>query len=182
VDAGPGEFGGGVINLTTLAIPTHPFLDVSVGISGDAETTGQMGYDYYGNKYDWTGYGNRDIPPALADFFASGERLSAGNVDSAAIASQLVGRNNGIVQKIEEIPPNYSASITGGNTWLIGDSELVVKQVRGEYRVKDAGLKPLHAEVRSALSGFASWEIRHVRREHNKRADELVNEALDAAG
>src|SRR5690606_40887890 len=57
----PGEFGGGVINLTTLAIPTHSFLDVSVGISGDAETTGQMGYDYYGNKYDWTGYGNRDI-------------------------------------------------------------------------------------------------------------------------
>ncbi len=127
----PGEFGGGVINLTTLAIPTHPFLDVSVGISGDAETTGQMGYDYYGNKYDWTGYGNRDIPPALADFFASGERLSAGNVDSAAIASQLVGRNNGIVQKIEEIPPNYSASITGGNTWLIGDSELGVIATAG---------------------------------------------------
>lgn len=64
---------------------------------------------------------------------------------------------------------------------LVGDSELVVKQVRGEYRVKDAGLKPLHAEVKAALAGFDRWEIRHVRREHNKRADELVNEALDAA-
>lgn len=120
----PGEFGGGVINLTTLAIPTHPFLDVSVGISGDVETTGQVGYDYYGNEYDWTGYGNRDLPPALASFFASGERLSAGGVDSGAIASQFVSRNNGVVQKIDEIPPNYSGSITGGNTWLIGDSEL----------------------------------------------------------
>ena len=65
---------------------------------------------------------------------------------------------------------------------LVGDSELVVKQLRGEYRVKDAGLKPLYAEVRSALKDFASWSIRHVRREHNKRADQLVNEALDAAG
>lgn len=120
----PGEFGGGVINLTTLAIPTRPFLDVSVGISGDVETTGQVGYDYYGNEYDWTGYGNRDLPPALASFFASGERLSAGGVDSGAIASQFVSRNNGVVQKIDEIPPNYSGSITGGNTWLIGDSEL----------------------------------------------------------
>jgi hypothetical protein len=120
----PGEFGGGVINLTTLAIPTHPFLDVSVGISGDVETTGQVGYDYYGNEYDWTGYGNRDLPPALASFFASGERLSAGGVDSGAIASQFVSRNNGVLQKIDEIPPNYSGSITGGNTWLIGDSEL----------------------------------------------------------
>jgi ribonuclease HI len=63
---------------------------------------------------------------------------------------------------------------------LIGDSELVVKQVRGEYRVKDANLKPLHAEVRAALAGFDSWSIRHVRRELNAAADALVNATLDA--
>ena len=64
---------------------------------------------------------------------------------------------------------------------LIGDSELIVKQVKGEYRVKDAGLRPLHAQVRDALEGFDQWTIRHVRREHNAAADALVNEALDAA-
>ncbi len=64
---------------------------------------------------------------------------------------------------------------------LIGDSELVVKQVRGEYRVKDAGLKALHAEARAALAGVASWSIRNVPREQNAEADGLVNEALDAA-
>ena len=64
---------------------------------------------------------------------------------------------------------------------LIGDSELVVKQVKGEYKVKDAGLRPLHAEVRSALQDFERWSIRHVRREHNAAADALVNETLDAA-
>ena len=65
---------------------------------------------------------------------------------------------------------------------LIGDSELVVKQVKGEYRVKDGGLRPLHAEVRRALEPFERWSIRHVRREHNADADALVNETLDAAG
>jgi ribonuclease HI len=64
---------------------------------------------------------------------------------------------------------------------LVGDSELVVKQVKGEYRVKDAGLRPLHAQVRAALEGFDRWSIRHVRREHNAEADRLVNETLDEA-
>lgn len=65
---------------------------------------------------------------------------------------------------------------------LVGDSELVVKQVRGEYRVKNADLKPLHSDVRRALAGLGSWTIRHVRRERNAEADRLVNEALDATG
>jgi ribonuclease HI/probable phosphoglycerate mutase len=64
---------------------------------------------------------------------------------------------------------------------LFGDSELVVKQIRGEYRVKDAGLKPLHAEARQALSAFSAWSFDHVRREQNSEADALVNQALDAA-
>ena len=63
---------------------------------------------------------------------------------------------------------------------LIGDSELVVRQISGEYKVKDAGLKPLRAEVRDALEGFDEWSIRHVRREDNAAADLLVNETLDA--
>ena len=62
---------------------------------------------------------------------------------------------------------------------LVGDSELVVRQVKGEYKVKDAALRRLHAEVKRALSGFESWSIRHVRREHNAEADRLVNETLD---
>jgi ribonuclease HI len=64
---------------------------------------------------------------------------------------------------------------------LVGDSELIVKQVRGEYKVKDAGMRELHAQVKAALRSFDSWSIRHVRREHNAEADRLVNEALDGA-
>jgi ribonuclease HI len=62
---------------------------------------------------------------------------------------------------------------------LVGDSELIVRQVEGRYKVKDATLKELHGEVRAALRGFESWAIRHVRREHNADADRLVNAALD---
>jgi ribonuclease HI len=62
---------------------------------------------------------------------------------------------------------------------LVGDSELIVKQVKGEYKVKDATMRELHAQVKEALRDFDSWSIRHVRREHNAEADRLVNRALD---
>ena len=64
---------------------------------------------------------------------------------------------------------------------LVGDSELVVRQVKGEYKVKDATMRELHGEVKRALRPFDSWSIRHVRRELNKEADRLVNRVLDGA-
>jgi ribonuclease HI len=62
---------------------------------------------------------------------------------------------------------------------LVGDSELIVRQVKGEYRVKQPGLKPLHAEVEEELAKLGKWSLRSVRREENAEADRLVNEALD---
>ena len=54
-----------------------------------------------------------------------------------------------------------------------------MRQVEGRYKVKDATMRELHAEVKKALPAFESWSIRHVRREQNADADRLVNEALD---
>jgi ribonuclease HI len=62
---------------------------------------------------------------------------------------------------------------------LVGDSELVVRQVEGRYKVKDPTMRKLHGEVKQALANFEGWTIRHVRREANADADRLVNEALD---
>ena len=59
------------------------------------------------------------------------------------------------------------------------DSELVVKQLSGEYRVKHPDLQPLHARVRSLLRKFSHVDIAHVRRENNKLADAVVNRVLD---
>ena len=65
----PGEFGGGVINLTTPAVPRETFLDVGASVSVDTETSFQLGYTYYGSDLDWLGFddGTRDFPPALRD-------------------------------------------------------------------------------------------------------------------
>jgi len=59
------------------------------------------------------------------------------------------------------------------------DSELVVKQLGGEYRVKHSGLQPLYARARRLLRDFAEVEIRHVPRKQNTLADALVNRVLD---
>jgi len=59
------------------------------------------------------------------------------------------------------------------------DSELVVRQMTGEYRVKHAGLKPLHAAASAAAAKIATLKFRSVPREENARADQLVNEKLD---
>lgn len=59
------------------------------------------------------------------------------------------------------------------------DSELVTRQLNGEYKVKDAGLKPLFEKALSCLKSFDSFEIRHVERSKNKEADKLVNKAIN---
>ena len=69
----------------------------------------------------------------------------------------------------------------GREVEVVSDSELVARQIGGQYKVKHAGLRPLHAEVMEALRGFDRWWVRSVRREGNVRADELVNAALDQA-
>ncbi len=65
---------------------------------------------------------------------------------------------------------------------VVNDSELVARQIGGEYKVKHAGLKPLYLEAMRELRQFERWSVRPVRREGNERADELVNETLDEAG
>ena len=59
------------------------------------------------------------------------------------------------------------------------DSELLVRQMQGRYKVKSADLKPLYERALKMSRGFEHFEIAHVRREQNREADRLVNEALD---
>ena len=63
---------------------------------------------------------------------------------------------------------------------LIGDSELIVRQIRGEWKIKNEPLRELRSEVVKALGDFDSWKVDNVPRERNEAADALVNETLDA--
>jgi probable phosphoglycerate mutase len=62
---------------------------------------------------------------------------------------------------------------------VISDSELLVRQIRGEYKVKSDGLKPLFRQVKDLISRLESFSITHVRREQNREADRLLNRTLD---
>ena len=72
-------------------------------------------------------------------------------------------------------------SLGGRRVVVLSDSELMVKQMRGDYKVKHDGLRPLYEQAQHLAASFDSVSYRHVRREQNKRADELCNQALDGA-
>jgi ribonuclease H / adenosylcobalamin/alpha-ribazole phosphatase len=83
----------------------------------------------------------------------------------------------------------YSALIAGlekarelglGDLEVVSDSELMVKQMRGEYKVKNEALRELSLRAAALARSLGSVRYTAVRREHNKLADQLVNEALDA--
>ncbi|WP_120716438.1 TonB-dependent receptor domain-containing protein [Tsuneonella amylolytica] len=129
----PGEFGGGVINLTTKTTPDEPFLSIGFGVSGDTETTFNLGYTYYGSKTDWLGYdnGSRDAPPALQNYFDSGLLIGTDPVDSTAIARELVNFRNGVVQRDYSTMPNFSGSLSAGKTFALGSVDLGVIAAAG---------------------------------------------------
>ncbi|EIZ79909.1 TonB-dependent receptor [Novosphingobium sp. Rr 2-17] len=114
----PGEFGGGVINLTTKAIPTESFLTIGVGGGWDTETTNKLSYSYYGSKTDWTGYdnGNRSIPSSLQDYFDSNTVIDPNSDQAKELGGQLVNGRNSVVQKDDHTQPNFSASLSGGTS------------------------------------------------------------------
>ena len=120
-----------------------------------------------------------------------------GNPGPAAIAAVAADPGGDVLREASEFIGNTTNNVAEYRALLLGlrlaeelgarevevvnDSQLVARQVGGQYRVKHAGLRPLYLEAMSALARFDRWSVRDVRREHNERADELVNEALDEA-
>ncbi len=72
-----------------------------------------------------------------------------------------------------------AASLGAGQVDLFSDSQLMIRQMTGQYRVKNEGLKPLFEEARQLAGQFQRCDFHHVRREKNTQADALVNRALD---
>jgi ribonuclease HI len=121
---------------------------------------------------------------------------SRGNPGPAAIGVVFSDEAGEVVAKFKECigettnnVAEYSAlilALTKANDFEVNeiecrlDSELVVKQLNGLYKVKDPNMKELHGKVQE-LTFFKPVKFIHVRREYNKLADALVNEALDAA-
>lgn len=126
----PGEFGGGVINLTTRAIPDEPFLDVGGSLGGNSETTFNLGYTYYGSPTDWTGFddGERRIPGPLRAAIASGNLLAVGPNFSVGevqnIAASLSNTRTSLIQRTDDIPLNWSANLNAGTSFDLGGARI----------------------------------------------------------
>jgi ribonuclease HI len=123
---------------------------------------------------------------------------SRGNPGPAAIAAVVTDPSgNDLAERAETIGEatnnvaEYRALLLGiemakqldaDEVEFVGDSKLIVEQVKGNWKVKQDHLRPLHTKARDALRELPSWSIRHVKRGENERADQLLNDALDAAG
>jgi len=102
--------------------------------------------------------------------------------ETVAEVSEVIGETTNNVAEYRALIAGLEAAIQLGVTRIQVrlDSLLLVRQVRGEYRVKAPGLIPLHRRVRALVSSFDGFSIEHVRREKNTVADGLANAALDA--
>jgi ribonuclease HI len=100
-------------------------------------------------------------------------------------ATNNVAEYQGLIRSLQD-----AKKLGGEHVHIFSDSQLMVRQITGQYRVKSPDLQPLHEQAQMLLLEFSQWEIQHVLREKNTRADELVNIALgkradiviDAAG
>ncbi|HUE78638.1 MAG TPA: TonB-dependent receptor [Sphingomicrobium sp.] len=133
----PGEFGGGVINLTTRSAPDEGFLDIGAGIGGDSVTTDNLGYTYYGGDYDYVGFddGTRDVPDELAAAIASGNRVVQGAnfslTDIQGITASLANASTTLIQRNRNIPVNSSYDIAAGESFSLGALDIGIIAVGG---------------------------------------------------
>ncbi|PSQ05916.1 ribonuclease H [Halobacteriales archaeon QS_6_71_20] len=120
---------------------------------------------------------------------------SRGNPGPAAVGWAIVTGDGIVAEGSERIPDTtnnraeYAALVRAleaavdyglAEADVRGDSQLVVKQVRGEWDVNDPGLRERRVRARELLERFDRWDLDHVPREINERADELANEAFEA--
>ena len=111
-----------------------------------------------------------------------GVLFAPGRVEPVVAISEAIGRATNNEAEYRALLAGLQAALEAGVTRLLVrlDSELLVNQMNGSYRVKAPGLKPLHAQVATLLGRFTSVVFEQVPRERNSIADELANAALDA--
>jgi ribonuclease HI len=109
--------------------------------------------------------------------------VSSPDGDPLGEHSELLGRatNNVAEYRALLLGLTQARELGASEVEVVGDSELIAKQVQGIYKVKHPAMRPLYLEAMEALRGFDNWSIRTVPRARNADADALVNAALDQA-
>jgi probable phosphoglycerate mutase len=126
----------------------------------------------------FTDGGARGNPgPAAYGFVLEAEdgTLLASQGEAIGVATNNVAEYSGLIAGLKE-----AIELGLSELEVVSDSELMVKQMRGEYKVKNEALRELSLEAGRIARQLGAVEYRHVKRAHNELADRLVNEALDA--
>jgi outer membrane receptor protein involved in Fe transport len=143
----PGEFGGGVINLTTSSIPRDTFLSVGASLGINTETTAKLGYTYYGSRTDWLGFdnGERDPRGPFRAALNAGAPISEGTTfsrrDIQDIAASLSNARTNLLQRNRDIPANYGYDLSAGTAFDVAGAEIGVIASGGysnSWRTRDA--------------------------------------------
>jgi ribonuclease HI len=116
--------------------------------------------------------------PAAIGVVASepGGRVVDEVAERIGVATNNVAEYRAVLRALERARELHATEVE-----IVGDSELVARQLAGAYKVKHPALRPLYEQALAALGDFDSWSIRSVPRAENAEADALVNSALDAA-
>lgn len=162
----PGEFGGGVINLTTKAIPDKPFLSIGGSIGGNTVTTQELGLVYSGGKYDILGYddGTRSLPGPLKAAQESGRVLGLGSFTPAELANITTSLSNAptsVVLSNSKIPFDFDVSAEAGTVFDVGSVRLGIIATAGwsnEWHTK-AGKQQLSLGVGISDTGEEELDI-----------------------
>jgi ribonuclease HI len=126
----------------------------------------------------FTDGGARGNPgPAAYGFVLESEdgTVLAAEGEAIGTATNNVAEYSGLIAGLQKAVELHVPEVE-----VVSDSELMVKQMRGEYRVKNEALRELYDEATALARRLGKVEYRHVRRAHNELADKLVNDALDA--
>ena len=127
----------------------------------------------------WTDGGARGNPgPAAYGYVLEAENgtVLAAHGEAIGTATNNVAEYRALIAGLEK-----AAKVGVDELEVVSDSELLVKQMRGEYRVKSDTLRELFEQASDVADRLGSVRYTAVRREHNELADRLVNEALDAS-
>lgn len=147
----PGEFGGGVINLTTKAAPKESFLQIGGSVGFDTATSAELGYTYDGGSHDWLGYdsGERRIPGFIKDAGVNGTGVTAAQV------TELTNAETSLVFENRNIPANFSGELSAGTSFDVGSSRIGLIAgggISNTWRTRDA-IQQVPLDAQGGLAG-----------------------------
>jgi ribonuclease HI len=134
---------------------------------------------------------------SAAELYIYTDGASRGNPGEAGAGVVIMDDGGAVVRELRKYLGHTTNNVAEYEAFILGlteavrlgaskihmrnDSELLTRQISGEYRVKDQKLKRLHAKAKRILNKFDAYEIRSLRRENNRVADRLANEAIEGA-